>query len=494
MRIERDEIIENRRIQMLMAWTSAFLLGIDIAAFCAWGWLPFTSVLLLDLVAMVSLVIHVYRSHRDPFHPIVLFGLSFLLRIGVHAILLVWEVVPPDFLFRQWYEGDAWRKGYLLASASHWALVIGWILIPTLRWHHRKQRPFGVESCITYAMLEHAGKFGMLLGLALYAYFFALNFGNPFSGWVFAVFSGVLRGSAHAGTSRYSYIAVNLLFWSSLLWSAVLWIRTRSVFRALLPPLLVFFLRLPFGGRVNAFAMIFLAFLMFWYMGWKGTWRPSGTRGILLRALGGVVLLALYVAPAVRAYRGSGGLNAFIEMLHPAYVVRDSLLFWFEIGMLHVYTYAISLGEAIHPLPWIRYLVGGYAAYFLGMKDVMVHGTYIVYRLTGVNPGWGLHTGLPVDFYMSFGFWSALVGMAVLGGVIKNLYTNLAVSPEKSVVYRLLYAFLFWTLYWKVYERGLGLFSWVEPMAFLSVILMLGKLFWRKPRKTEDFCLYGPKS
>ena len=437
--------------------------------------IPFLFILIFVIFVLIFTVIVLLRRTGDYFHPVSIFVFSFLIRLWLPAFLVTVGVEPFPFLGTEWWVGDAWQKGLILGALANFSLVLGWMLLPAWPRHrtlaaaqHEKVHRGGVNL----TALRMAAWLGFITGLFFYLFFFAINFG--FLGSVEVLLSGMLRGREvqQPGTSRYTFLAGNFLIWSSLILTIITYQSTRSLFRSFLPPLSVTLLYMPFGGRVVALTPLFMGLMGVWYSGGRIKWSR---RAILLALL--LVIVAIWIAPGIRAYRGGGGIDTLIKAFSPSVVLQDNILFWLEINMLHSYTYGVIFGPGSHTVSSLRYLFGGYTAYFLGVLDEVVHGTYIVWRVTGVQPDWGIHTGLPVDYYMSFGLAPMMGAMLLLGWGLKVLYQRLALpGGARSVARQAAYAFLFWGCYWLVYERGLGLLSLYESIAFLGIILLASKL------------------
>ena len=454
-------------------WFCALGLLINLATFVGVA-VPFWFVLVFVALALVFTVVVLLRRTRDYFHPVSIFVFSFLVRLWLPTFLVTVGVEPFPFLGMEWWVGDAWQKGFALGALANFSLVLGWMLLPA--WPRRRAsaavRDRVHRSSPDLSALRTAAWLGFVTGLAFYFFFFAVNFGILRS--IDVLLSGVLRGGKvqQPGTSRYMFLAGNFLRWSSLTLAIITYQSTGALFRSFLPLLSVVVLYIPFGGRVVAVMPLFIGLMAVWYSGWRDR---RAIRAILLALM--LVVGAIYIAPGIRAYRGGGGIDALLEALSPSVVFRDTILFWLEINMLHAYTYAVVFGPGSHTVSPLRYLFGGYTAYFLGVLDEVVHGTYIVWRVTGVQSDWGIHTGLPVDYYMSFGLVPMMGTMLLLGWGLKLLYQRLVLpAGARSVARRAAYVFLFWDFYWLVYERGLGLLTLYESLAFLGLILLASKL------------------
>jgi len=433
----------------------------------------FEAALVVVPIALGFTALSLARGSRDYFHPLGIFVASFVVRLWLPALLIQIGVKPPPFSGNRWWIGDAWRRGFALASIANVSLVMGWLVTP--RWKRQISRVIHgmpIASSKAASGLYAASWIGFGIGLFFYVFFFLINFGLS-SQVIDVIISGVLRGGQAQlpGTSRYMFLAGNFLTWSSIILAVVTYRSRNSLWRSLIPLVVLVVLYLPFGGRVVSLTPLFIGLIALWYSGWR--WKKA--QALLASVL--AIVLGLYIAPAVRAYRGGGGLSNFVEALSPKVVLGDNTLFWYELSMLHSYTYAIILGPKSHSVSLLRYLFGGYTAYFFGVLNEMVHGTYIIWQISGVKPDWGIHTGLPVDYYMSFGLIPMMVTMFILGALVKWLYTGLVAGLwPMGVLQIVLYVMLLWQAYWFVYERGLGLLSVWESLAFLAIISMVAKL------------------
>lgn len=458
---------------VFIVWFCVLGLFINLVAFVDIT-VPFWFVLFFTAFTLIFTSVLFIWFTQDYFHPVSIFVFSFLIRLWFPAFLVMVGVEPYPFLGTEWWVGDAWQKGFILGALANFTLILGWVLLPAgLKRRALTAVPDSVHrNSHKLPALRRAAWMGFGVGLAFYLFFFITNFG--ILGSIDVLLSGVLRGGKAQlpGTSRYMFLARNFLTWSSLILSVIMYQSTGSLFGGLLPLLTLSLLYIPFGGRVVAVIPLFMGLMALWYSGWRGR---RGFRAILLALM--LVIGSIYIAPSIRAYRGGGGINALLEALSPSVVLHDNILFWLETSMLHAYTYGVVFGPGSHTVSLLRYLFGGYTGYFLGISDEIVHGTYIVWRVTGVKPDWGIHTGLPVDYYMSFGLVPTMGAMLLLGWILKLLYHQLVLSRrDRSVVRLTVYVFIFWNFYWLVYERGLGLLTVYEGLVFLALILLAAEL------------------
>ncbi len=465
------------RMPAINLWLVFFALVAGLLRFCELS-VPFWLVLVVSLCAFWSTGLWIIRRFGDYFHPLLIFSLSFLTRLWLPAFLIFIGVHPPVFLGHDWTRGEAWQRALALGIVAHLILILGWALAPkwpALKTKFLMQQGTYSERYELKALLAMS-RLWFTIGLGFYLFFFVINFG--IAGSINVILNGVLRGGSlqQPGTSRYIYLAGNFMRWSALLIVIIQFLLGRGLLRSFTPLLVLVVLSIPFGGRVVAFMPLLMGLMAVWYSGW----RLAQSRKILLISTG-ILFLFIYMAPAIRAYRG-GGIHKFINYLRPYKVLKDNILFWGETNMLHAYTYGVILGPGSYAVSPLRYLFGGYTAYFLGISGEMAHGGFVVKKITGVPQGWGIHTGLPVDYYMSFGLVPMIVAMFVLGGLLRFIYKMLLFHRKNtsSVVRNAAYVFLFWDFYWLVYERGLGVLSLYESLVFLVVIVWTAKLIKRR--------------
>jgi len=445
--------------------------------------LPFIAVFVLDIAVLVSVAVFVVRRERDLLHPLGVIFASFALRVGLPVVMLLAGAKPVAGIPRNWAEPRFWQNGFYLCMAGCFAFGLAFLLMP-IGWLPAR-RPGAHAMDVERAPLGRAAQLFVVVGMVVWVLHLSVNFGGP-SGILSALTSGIVRGERYhvEGTSRYSFIARNMLFWGSLTWGLTLFQRTRRIRTAIVPALVTLVLLISNGGRINAVSPLVLVLIAIWYL--KG--RMVGTRAVGFRRLGlwavrGTVALVAFVAAGlfVKGYRGGGGLQAAAR-LASMQAVGHELEFsaWYETGFLHPFAFAIRYGGGNYNPPLGRFLFSGYTAYFAGVRDVIKPGELIIVQTLGVG-GWGIHTGAYIDLYMGFGILGTLIGALALGAVLKVAYTRYAQGATR-IPELVLYGFTFWHIYWVLFESVVGVVSgWFEGVMFLVVLLGLSTLL-RRPR------------
>lgn len=474
---------------------SILFLVLNLSAFYH-ALVPFEIILTANALFLLILAIRFSQHHIDPFNPISVIIAVNLLRVYVPALALLSGAEPLPLFQRGafWSSGIYWKDGFALWAIGLLSLIIGWLMTPrpfTSLFRKGNLQPLNIvlkDERVKITAIVY-----MAVGGILWIYYMGLNFGDM-DGIVHAILSGVLRGPDHKvpGTTRYIYLSQGFLLWGSLIWGANTYKRTNHVRHALYPSLFVFVTRAPFGGRAFAFRPLIMMLLCIWYLKRKDDMNSlRSTQGALLLKLairGSIVLfIILYLGSIFVAYRGGGGTEGAFSALSPtAFVDYLNLNVWYELGFLHPFAYAVFFGAGSYKASLLRYLVGGYSAYFMGLEDYVKPGGFITQVLTGAG-GWGIHTGAVVDLFMGFNLWIMIIGLMGLGAVFKMNYASM-IHDDSSTLRVVLYCYIFFVVFWSLFETVVGVFTATMEnlLIFLLPFLAMSSVL-PKSKRTETY-------
>jgi len=444
--------------------------------------LPFAVVFALDLALLVDTALFLIRRDRDMLQPLALIFIVFALRVGLPAAMLLAGARPLSAVALSWTQPRYWQPGFYLCMTGCFALGLAFVLTPAGGLRAVRQH---AAFTPTSNSVRRTAQLLMLLGGVLWLTYMAANFGGV-RGIAAALTGGLVRGVRYhtEGTSRYGFVARQLLFWGALIWGVSRYEATRKVRSALVPTLAALVVLITNGGRVAAVSAPVLLLLVVWYLRGRtvGVGRASFAR-IARWAVGGVAALLLFIAGGlfVKGYRGGGGVSTAMRLASMR-AVGDELNFsaWYETGLLHPFAFAIRGGGGSYHPPLGRYLFSGYTAYFTGVNDVLKPGQLIVQQTLGTST-WGIHTGAFVDLYIGFGLLGTVAGGMLLGVALKVVYVSLAQRARSSIEV-VVYAFTFWHIFWVLFESVVGVVSgWFENGLILFVLLGLAAML-RTPR------------
>jgi hypothetical protein len=414
---------------------------------------------------------------NDFLNPLTLLIFLCLLRIALPALFLPnvssSGTVISDFVISD----DELLQGQHLATIGLLAVALGWYGSPVawrsvafrgFRWFGSTLRPDPriAQSCVL----------AFSAGVVITWLYLAINFGDP----VAAFLSGVARGDAAPGTSRYGFIAVGLLVTSSVVLALTIASRPRASWVSiLLPSLLAVAVLTVFGGRVVALTPVALAVIGGRYLRRSHTTGASGKPRMSrrVRTIGAVTLLGLVLfgyAAFVPQYRGGAGISALPAVLtesglqdYAEFTLQD------ELGALHSYALAHRLGAGTmegRTYPGVLGAVGELA----GVEGERP-GTAIAQRF---GPGayrseWGFQTGLVIDFYVNSGLFLAVVAAVIFGAVLRAEYEGFRrAGPSLGSVF--LHCFAIWTMIWVYFESIVVLPSQFQislPVLLLIIVV-----------------------
>ncbi len=466
-------MIAGKNFEFVIVVLVLFL--INLVAFISAGSYE-NAVFIINYLALAYLSIKLVVFYQDYFNPISLILMIYLLRSFTPVILLLLGYVPETGIGKNdyWYL-DSWKGGLNLLTLGVSAYLLGWF-IPFSR-KRLNLNLFKID--VSSQKVRKISIVFFLSGLAFLVYYFAVNFGSLNQSLEVAS-SGVLReGEVQLkGTSRFSFLSTNFLFWGSLILSLNIYARSGSRFKALIPPLIIFFLKAPFGGRVVAGTPIILSLLAFWYYdkNVKGI-RRINTKKIIKFLLGGLLILFLasLISFVLYRFRGSGGgvesikdvttTNAFFDYM--------SMSIWYELGFISPFAYAFEFGQGICDASLPRMLFSSYTGYFAGVTDENKPGGFLTAEVVGIDMGWGIHTGAIIDYFIVYNLITCLVLMFLFGGLTKIIYRSFSLKSHFGSSSILIYVFLFNTIFWTHFESSVGFISTIfEGSIFLLLFLV----------------------
>jgi hypothetical protein len=432
--------------------------------------------LLLGIVA-----IRTARRFRDLLNPLTLLIVACLVRLALPALVLPRvEAAPGSVIYDFAITAGELSGGQHVATIGLLAVTLGWYASPlawtvvalrAFRWMGSLMRPDPrtTASCVLL----------FVAGVVVTWVYLAINFGDPVS----AFLSGVARGDAAPGTSRYGFVAVGLLITSSVVLALIVATRPRSSWVSiLLPPLLAVAVLTVFGGRVIALTPVALAVVGGRYL------RPVDTRGRLvtrrashrLRTVGVAAVLALFVLSYVAfvpQYRGGAGISALPATLTGS-GLEDYVEFALhaELGALHSYALADRLGPGT--------MEGSTYPGMLGIAGELAgvewerSGTALAQRF---GPGsyraeWGFQTGLVPDVYLNSGLLFAVVAAVIFGALLRAEYDGFRRSGA-ALGSVFLHCFAVWTMIWVYFESIAVLPSQFQiGLPVLLLIMVISRL------------------
>jgi hypothetical protein len=431
---------------------------------------------------------------NDYLNPLTLLIFLCLLRIALPALFFpnmssAVGTVIHDFVISD----DELLQGQHLATIGLLAVALGWYSSPVawgsvawrgFRWFGSTLRPDPriAQACVL----------AFSAGVIITWLYLAINFGDPIA----AFLSGVARGDAAPGTSRYGFLAVGLLVTSSVVLALTIASRPRASWVSiLLPSLLAMAVLTVFGGRVVALTPVALAVIGGRYLRRSHTsgasGRPSTSRQV--RAIGAVALLGLVVfgyAAFVPQYRGGGGISALPAVLtesglqdYAEFTLQD------ELDALNSYALAHRLGAGTMEGSTYPGVLG--AAGELAGLEAERPGTAIAQRF---GPGayrseWGFQTGLVIDVYVNSGLLLTVAAAVLFGAVLRAEYEGFrrAGSSLGSVF---LHCFAIWTIIWVYFESIVVLPSQFQiGLPVLLLIIVVSRVL---PRGHEAAALPRP--
>ncbi|MFL5538542.1 MAG: hypothetical protein ACJ8J0_06090 [Longimicrobiaceae bacterium] len=399
------------------------------------------------LAALVAAAASTLRAERDWFNPLLLLVVTWMLRIGAPALYVRFVGPPPVFATLFHLSPRQWDQGFALALVGLVSIALGWMLLP--RATARLGRSFAAALERTFVVDARTLVVGLLflaLGVGFIVIFLRLNYSSSTD----AISNGMIRrGARVGGTSRYSFIASGLITFGSLAaCSWLLLVRRTGWALALLPAVAATLVMSIFGGRVVALTPLAYACFALWY---RSDRRHIRAGRVLLVALLGGVAFALY-SIFIAFYRTGVGLKAAGMVMSTAGIDRYLAgPLWYEAGMLHPYTVAISFPPGV--------LHGASLPLTLGLGATLL-------KLDGVRPGqfmveailgrtqlrtWGWHSGLVIDAYMNYGLFAAILGGVLFGLLLRTVYSGFRARP--GPVSTCFYVMLLWHFIWMYYEH-----------------------------------------
>lgn len=443
---------------------------------------PIIYSLLFNTTFFVWYIFHQILYYQDFVVPIAVIIIFFLIRTLLPAFLLEAGITPKYTMIAhdQWFVAPVWENGIRLFFVGAAASIFGW---QCLSGGIRSENFEGGRS-INLVRLERSAFVFFLIALLFYLYFFAINFGSPS-----AIFAVMMGGQLRAGeiitqgTTRFSYLSQHFMFWSSILLGILLRYKGKKWYVYLLPAFLVFILRVPFGGRVQAATPLLLTLIGAYYVG-QGLSFRSIKVGHVFRMFGRFfVILALgsFVSFLMLVYRNQG-LGKVSENINTeefqSFFVNTGL--WYELGFISPFSYAVQFGAGCYDVPVGRMLFSGYTAFFLGLTDVKKPGGFFTEKIIGRDFGWGIHTGIIVDLYVYSGLIMLIAGCLAFGLLLKLAYARL-IRKNTNVIKVLFYIYLFNHFFWAQFESVVGFTSAIyESLIFLMVILFFSLLFVKR--------------
>ncbi|MBC8076120.1 MAG: hypothetical protein H7Y32_08615 [Chloroflexales bacterium] len=454
----------------MRAWGFAMFGALVIGA-GYWGGIDALELafLITGVLALAGASISAVRHTRDYLNPLTILIFSAALRLGLPGLLSVWYQPSARMV---WFSlpSTYWSMGRALALAGVLAAALGWALVPE-RAAATIGRPIAALAHRLVAVdrrMRSLSACWLLVGTASALLFLYLNFDSPLE----SIANGAIRQNPDhvAGTSRYTFLATNLLVTGAAALACYLARRAGARWWAILSPGLFVLLALsPFGQRVGAATALIYGLLICWY---SSAFTQVKLRRVL-SAIAVVAPLGLLYAGFMQIYRGAGitsGLAFF-----SAAGIRDYLeqTIWVEIGTLHPFVMATFFAPGVlHNQTYPELL--GYLGPFFGVRGVRP-GAFMVEQLIDPNGSWGFHTGLVIDVYMNNGLGACLLIALLFGALWRLMYEGFRAHAHSPGVL-LVYTALTWNFFWLFYESVVNLFPLATALVFIGVLSLLSRL------------------